>query len=196
MNLTGIILAGGKSSRMRSDKGLIEFKGKRLIEYSIELLGKYCDELIISSNNPAFSQFGITLAGDEVADKGPLSGISSAMKKSSGEWNIVLGCDMPFVNATLIDLLIGSCDHTNGVVPVHDGYFEPLAAIYHRTMADTFSLSLIQGELSLYHILQTSDLTLLPAGDLLTRFPLLFSNINTPEDLLSFSGNGPSPLIF
>ncbi len=184
MHITGIILAGGKSSRMGTDKGLLDFNGKKLIEYPLDLLGQYCDELIISTNNPDYQQFGVTLAGDEILHKGPLTGIVSSMKKSSGEWNMVLGCDMPFIAGALIERLIENLGESGGAVPVHDGFPEPLAAIYHRSLTELFSLALHAGNLSLQKVLQTTHVNLVGTDDLTTQFPRLFSNFNSPEDLL------------
>ena len=71
MDCTGIILAGGKSSRMGSDKGLLPYKGKPLVTYAIEVLRPLTDRIIIVGNNEAYKQFDCPLIPDEIADCGP-----------------------------------------------------------------------------------------------------------------------------
>jgi molybdopterin-guanine dinucleotide biosynthesis protein A len=183
MHLTGIVLAGGKSSRMGHNKGLTEFRGKKLIEYPLSLLEFYCNELIISSNSPEYQQFGFPVVPDEVSDKGPLSGLVSALKKSSADWNIVLPCDMPFINRNLIDALIGNFCSFSGVVPVHNLFVEPLTAVYHKDMTVVFSHALERNELSLHSVIRIIEIYKLPVDKLLIKFPLLFSNFNYPSDL-------------
>jgi molybdopterin-guanine dinucleotide biosynthesis protein A len=183
--LTGIVLAGGRSYRMGVDKGLIEFGGRKLVEYSLNLLGQYCTELIISSNNPDYQQFGFPVVLDEKTGRGPLAGLVEALKISSGEWSIVLPCDMPFINRQLIDLLLEKRDHFKGVVPVHGEFMEPLTAVYHSEMLVAFSGALLRDELSLHAVIRNSEIGLIPVDDLLLEFPLLFSNFNYPEDFKS-----------
>lgn len=185
MQVTGIILAGGQSSRMGRDKGLIDFRGKRLVEYPLDLLGKFCDQLIISSDNPDYKQFGVTVAPDLTKGKGPLTGICSAMSLSSGQWNMVVGCDMPFLEAELIERLL--VNPLKGVVPVHQHYMEPLAAVYNHFLLSFFEEARMEENLSLKSILPVSGVSFLPVDDLLEKFPLMFYNINSPADLERFS---------
>jgi molybdopterin-guanine dinucleotide biosynthesis protein A len=65
-SITGIILAGGKSLRMGTDKGLVIFRDKPLVQYSIDLLGQFCDRILISSNNKAYSVFGYEIVPDQM----------------------------------------------------------------------------------------------------------------------------------
>ena len=68
---TAIILAGGKSSRMKEDKGLVSFNGKMLVEHVIESIKKITGKIIIITANPAYKQFGYPCLEDEMKDKGP-----------------------------------------------------------------------------------------------------------------------------
>jgi molybdenum cofactor guanylyltransferase len=188
-DLTGIILAGGKSSRLGSDKGLFEFNGKKLIEYPLNVLRKYCSELIISANDSNYEQFGEIVVADEIPDKGPVGGITSCLKKSTGNWNLVLACDMPFINQAFIDYLLENLEGHSGVVPFHHGWMEPLAAVYHKNLTALFSDALKNNDLSLYQIVQSSNIPLLPVENLLLEFPQLFSNFNTPSDLEKITTN-------
>jgi molybdopterin-guanine dinucleotide biosynthesis protein A len=183
MPLTGIVLAGGKSSRMGTDKGLLNYKGKRLVEYSIDLLRGYCNDLIISTNNPEYSHFGIPTVADEFSEKGPAVGIFSALKKSSTDWNLVLACDMPFLNRSLVDALLSNLEHPCGVVPLHDGLFEPLAAVYHKRMEIIMADAIRENHLSMHQIIKSAGVRFLQVENLLKEFPLLFENLNYSFDI-------------
>lgn len=97
--ITGIILAGGKSSRMGKDKGLCDFKGKALVSYAIETLRPLCGNLMISANYfpEKYAEFDLPVIADEVKNIGPMGGILSCLKQSHTQHNLVLSCDTPFV---------------------------------------------------------------------------------------------------
>jgi molybdopterin-guanine dinucleotide biosynthesis protein A len=179
-SIAGIILAGGKSTRMGEDKGFISFNGKRLIEYSIDLLRDYCNTMIISSNNKAYRCFGYQVVSDEISGVGPVSGVASALKNTPCEWNFILGCDMPFLDGRLLYRILQASENTRGVIPVHNGLMEPLAALYHSSLYTFFSTAIAEGNFSLKTILQKSP-------DLLEDNPKLFSNLNSPDDFASLS---------
>ena len=181
--VTGIILAGGKSSRMGTDKGLMDFNGSKLVEYPLGLLMKHCNEIIISTNNPDYKQFNAQIAEDEFPDKGPAGGLASALAGSSSDWNIVVACDMPFLPWKLFSNLLNCRKGTEGVIPLHKGYIEPLSAIYHRRMADVFFTAVKSDNLSLYKIIETTNIFCFPVNELLEEFPGMFTNFNVPEDL-------------
>jgi molybdopterin-guanine dinucleotide biosynthesis protein A len=182
-NLTGIILAGGKSSRMGTDKGLLEFNGKKLVEYPLDLFKTYCGEIIISSNNKSYADFGYRVVSDEVPGCGPLSGLASALKASSGEWNLIAGCDTPLLHHKLIERLLEPQEDYLAVVPVHRGMKEPLTALYHHTMAEVFVNAMESGQYSLHKILAEQPVLWMNTDDLEEIFPPLFANFNTPGDL-------------
>ncbi|MHC1776744.1 MAG: molybdenum cofactor guanylyltransferase [Lentimicrobium sp.] len=130
-SITGIILAGGKSLRMGTDKGLMIFRGKPLVQYSIDLLGLFCDRILISSNNLAYSSFGYEIVPDQLDGAGPMAGISACLSKSKTELNLVLSCDMPLAERVVFQTLIDLSDGYTFVVPLDSiGRIEPLCAIY------------------------------------------------------------------
>jgi molybdopterin-guanine dinucleotide biosynthesis protein A len=182
MPLTGIVLAGGKSSRMGTDKGLLDYKGKRLVEYSIDLLRYYCNYLIISTNNPEYKRFGLPIAADEFPEKGPAGGLFSALRKSSTDWNLVLACDMPFIKRSLLDALLSDPANSYGVVPLHDGLFEPLAAVYHKNMEVFLADAIQKNFLSMHRIIKSAGVRFLQVENMLDEFPDMFKNLNYPND--------------
>ena len=181
--ITGIILAGGKSSRMGQDKGLMEYQGQKLIEYSIDVLRPVCDELLISANQPGYEGFGIPVVADHYEDCGPVGGLHASLRASKHEWNLVVGCDTPFLNKKLLYLLLSNKEGYKAVIPNHSKGMEPLAALYHRDMAAFFEQKIATGDLKLHRIVLEQKVKLLDVSDLLTEFPRLFENFNSPEDL-------------
>ena len=92
-NITGIVLAGGKSSRMGSDKGLLTINGKMFIEHVVDAMKPLVDNIIIVSNNKMYDQFGYERIEDEIINSGPMAGLYSGLKHSESEYNLVLSCD-------------------------------------------------------------------------------------------------------
>lgn len=181
--LTGIILAGGKSSRMGREKGLVEFHGKPLIQYSIDLLSSYTDRILISSANPDYLPFGLELVPDAITGQGPAAGLATVLRHSKTQWNLVLACDLPFLEPELIDSLLESTGDNDAVIPIHHGEMEPLAALYHRNLAGHFAEAVSSGNLSLQKILLTMKAHYIDVGLLIKKHPRMFTNFNTMNDL-------------
>jgi molybdenum cofactor guanylyltransferase len=183
MNFTGIVLAGGNSSRMGTDKGLMEFEGKKLIEYPLNLLSSFCSEIIISSNNDEYRQFGFPVVADEIENAGPAAGLAAALKASSNEWNLVLSCDVPFVNREAIQYLISFAGGGLGTVPSHDGFVEPLIALYHRSFCRVLESDIRSGNRQMNRIIDHPYITFIDFSPLLENHPRIFDNFNSPGDL-------------
>jgi molybdenum cofactor guanylyltransferase len=135
--LTGIILAGGKSRRMGMEKGLVEFNGQPLITYAINVFKELCGEIIISSNSDCYNHLGLKIVPDFHPDTGPMGGIYSCLKNSVNEINLVLSCDMPFVTVEIFDLLLANRADAQACVPWYENEkFEPLCGVYHKSILD------------------------------------------------------------
>jgi len=183
--VTGIILAGGKSRRMGADKGLVLLGGKPMVQYAIESLGLFCDRILISSNNPEYNCFGFEVIADSVTDAGPMAGISSCLKQSTTEWNLVLSCDMPLLQTVVLKTLLVNVAGNTFVVPVDaEGRSEPLCAFYRLS-----SLSILEDFISAGSFRMTDLFLRAPVKYLLPcDYPVKynsqwFANINSAEDL-------------
>jgi molybdenum cofactor guanylyltransferase len=131
---TGIILSGGKGVRLGMDKGLIELNGRKLIEYAIDILSPFCNEVIISSNNPDYGILPARIVPDFAAGNGPMMGIYSALKASPTAANLILAVDNIFVTRAFFQYLVSlnlSAYHV-AVPYVQNKYFEPLVDIIRR----------------------------------------------------------------
>jgi molybdopterin-guanine dinucleotide biosynthesis protein A len=181
--LTGIILAGGKSSRMGTDKAFIRFKGKMLIEYPITLLKPICNEILISANSEEYRCFGFDVVYDEFPGYGPVGGIFSSLSHSSNEWNFVTGCDTPNLSNQIITRLLAESEGYDCVVPEYGGKLEPLAALYNKKCMPKFAEGINEGQLSLRKVLHQLNCHYVDVADLTESNPVLFSNFNTPADI-------------
>ncbi len=100
--VTGVVLAGGRSSRMGQDKSLMLFNGRPLISYAIDTLRQVCDQVVISANQSVYEFTGCTVWPDIMPFQAPMIGIYSCLKRSKTYWNFFLSCDMPLVDAAVI----------------------------------------------------------------------------------------------
>ena len=132
-DITGIVLAGGKSSRMGSDKGLIKIDNKTFVENVIAAMEPLVNDIIIVSNNTEYDQFGFQRVEDDIKDSGPLAGLYSGLKYSNSEFNLVLSCDIPIIKTEILEKLI-EVDYKNYEVTQIESHNKtmPLIAIYQK----------------------------------------------------------------
>lgn len=151
-NITGIILAGGKSSRMGSDKGMMELYGRKFIEHILVALVPNVDEVIIIANNNNYKNLGHKVYEDIIKDCGPLGGIYTGLMNSKTENNMVVSCDIPFINSSLIKHIIDNKGRADIAVPVYDGNVEPLCAVYTKRIKDEIHQLILSKELKLRNV--------------------------------------------
>lgn len=147
--ITAIILAGGKSTRMNKDKGLVVFNGKMLVQHVIDSLNMITGNIIIITSNNGYNQFGYPCIEDELKERGPLGGIYTGLIHSPTIKNLVVGCDMPFLSKNIFSGLINNCDDTDALFAEHKGKVEPLCAIYDRNCIPHLRSRLEQNQLKI-----------------------------------------------
>lgn len=183
-NVTGIILAGGKSSRMGSDKGIVDLNGKRFIDHILEAVLPNVNEVIIIANNDNYNNLGYKVVKDKIQDCGPLGGIYTGLMNSKTENNIVVSCDIPFINSDLVKYILENTSNADITVPVYKGNIEPLCAIYTKRTSDQIYNLIMNKDLKIQNILKyfiTKELFITKMQKFYTD--KLFVNINTPEEL-------------
>ncbi|MDD3268705.1 MAG: molybdenum cofactor guanylyltransferase [Syntrophomonadaceae bacterium] len=186
MKASGIILAGGKSSRMHFNKAFARLTTETVIEILVKKFKVHFDETIIISNDPElYSELGVKVYTDIYARLGPVAGIHSALSHANNDAVFLLGCDMPFVNFETIDYMLGKLNGYDSVVPEIKGRIQPTAAIYHRKSLPIFARHLEENKLKLTLIFNEMDALILEENDL-QRFGKTeesFFNINDQEAL-------------
>lgn len=185
--LTVAIQAGGQSSRLGRDKGLLSLAGIPLIEHILGRVKGLGDEILITSNHPRDYSFpGVRTISDPVPGAGALTALHTALSAAQGERVLVLACDMPFVSRPLLEHMINLTPQTDVIVPHHRGNYEPLHAVYNkRNCLPAVEDALEAGESRVISFFPSVQVTIVDETTL-TRFDpqgLSFFNINTPEDL-------------
>ena len=186
--ITGVILAGGKSSRMGFDKGLALLNGKPMIQHMITVIEKLGIELIIISNNPAYKAFGYPVYEDVIPEKGPAGGIFTALECSTTDLNLILSCDAPYINSDVLNALISKSRNKDITIAEHEGVEYPLIGVYSKSVKNVFRKNVEQNKLKLRSICSELEANIV-------SFPLgshgvddnTFNNINTQEQLNSIA---------
>ena len=132
--VTGIILAGGKSSRFGSNKALTRIDGDRLIERLCRTVGSVTGQMMLITNTPEEYDFlELESRKDLVPRCGPIGGIFTALKTARTPLCLCVACDMPFVRPEFLEYMVERSPGSDVVVPVNDGREEPLCAVYRET---------------------------------------------------------------
>ena len=188
-DITGIILCGGKSSRMQTNKALLKLGDKTVIEIVAEKLKSIFNEVLISANDSKEYDFlKLPVVNDIFIGKGPLAGIHSALKYSSTKKNFIISCDMPLISVELIKYLINLNSEKSILLPKSNGRIQQLCGIYSKSVIDEieniFKLSEkdknIKG--SVYELLERAPIELIDVDDLNIYNKNIFLNMNSPED--------------
>jgi molybdenum cofactor guanylyltransferase len=186
--ITGIVLAGGRSSRMGQDKSLMSFNGRPLISYAIEILRTVCDQVVISSNQEVYEFTGCAVWPDILPLQAPMIGIYSCLKRSQTFWNIFLSCDMPRVDPRLFDYLFSRRAGAEAVIPVNGNKMEPLCGLYSRKALPLLEKKIREGEFSMQQLIGVARSRLVEMSPELGFYSdSLFVNMNTADDIHLFS---------
>lgn len=180
-DITGIILAGGKSSRMGTDKGFLILDKKSFIQHSIDALKPLVSEIIIVSDHPDYDILGYKRVIDTIKDAGPVAGICSGLDASNTNYNLVLSCDIPLIKTEILEKLIANTDTNSDIIQIEsNGKTMPLIALYKKQCSTIFSNLLKKGERRLRMVVSQCCVKNMPLdyNDYNTTM-----NVNTKEEL-------------
>jgi molybdopterin-guanine dinucleotide biosynthesis protein A len=186
-DITGIILAGGKNSRMGVNKAFLPIDGIRLIEKTLNIYRQIFNEIIIVTNDPlAYIEFAdAAIVTDIYKDKGPAGAIYTGLFYAKNSYAFVSACDMPYLNKDFILYMIDHRGRYDIIVPELPEGFQPLHALYSRNCLFAMKRMIDSDELKitgLYkegRILRITEEKIKP----FEKDGRLFLNLNTPEDL-------------
>ncbi len=183
--MTGIILAGGKNSRMGMKKAFINVRGINIIDNTLAILDKIFQEIIIVTNTPEdFEYTGVKTVNDLIEGIGPIGGIYTGLMAAQYEQCFVTACDMPFINSRLIKYMIEIIGY-DIVVPMVRGLYEPLFACYSKKCADYAIKQIRDGNFKVSSIYSQARVKAIEEDEL-QRFDaglISLMNINTKEEL-------------
>lgn len=174
-------MAGGRSSRMGNDKGLIHFNGKPLVQYAIELLQTFCADLKINTSNSAYNKFGFPLIQDQYPGLGPMAGLHAAIKNSKTSHVLILPCDMPFVRQEFLHQLIAHTLDYEAVVASEAGMMVPVCGCYNIGILNKLEFALQQKKLKFRTFVEELDYFLVESETLNMSGTL--RSINAPDQL-------------
>ena len=187
MRVTGVVQAGGKSSRMGgAPKALLELGGRRLIERVVDVVGEVVDDVLIVTNTPDLYRFlDLPMVPDVFADHGSLGGIYSGLAAAPGDAAFTVACDMPFLHAAVARLVVGRAGEADVVIPRADDQLQTLHAVYGKGCLPHMEARLRAGRLKIVgffddvRVLEVSEAEVMRHADP----ALVFMNLNTPEEL-------------
>jgi molybdopterin-guanine dinucleotide biosynthesis protein A len=183
----GFILTGGRSSRMGQDKALLEVDGKPLIKIIAGHVKRVLDDVTLVGRKALYASLGMAVIEDIHPGLGPLAGIHAALRHSHKPLVLVVGCDMPFLNAEFLEKLVQVAAVADAEITVAESVeygVESLCAIYNQTTLPLIEDAIENRELKVARLFDKVRVRKLSADEYRPFNPqgMLFSNVNTPQD--------------
>ncbi len=183
--ITGVILAGGASRRMGSDKAFLPFRGARLIDHVYHCLTELFTEIILVTNNPwRYADIPCRKLSDLYPGVGVLAGIHSGLVHAKQERVFVVACDMPFIAAPMIRHICSFADQGDLVLPCSSDGREPLHAVYAKSCLPAIEKVVDDGQRRIIAFFDQVRVVELSVASISHLDPQekCFCNINSPED--------------
>jgi molybdopterin-guanine dinucleotide biosynthesis protein A len=187
MIVTGVIQAGGKSTRMGGrPKALLDLGGRSIIERVIEAVAPSVNDLLLVTNTPElYRHLGVPMVADAYPDHGSLGGIFSGLRAAPGEVAFTVACDMPFVHRDVVRLVVDRVGESDVVVPRVGDQLETLHAAYAKSCLPHIESRLLAGRFKIVGFFDAVRVREVPEREIAQHGDpaLLFMNVNTPDDL-------------
>src|SRR5258708_31138321 len=185
-DVTAFILAGGKSTRMGTDKAFLEYQGRTLLARVLDLASSVASEVRIVGSREKFGDFA-PVVEDVFRDCGPLGGIHAALLTSATELNVILAVDTPRISTIFLKYLIRqarAAPDAAVVVPRAGGGWQPLCAVYRPEFAEAAENALRAGWNRIDPLFGAVRTRVVEESELkAAHFPIgIFCNLNTPEE--------------
>jgi molybdopterin-guanine dinucleotide biosynthesis protein A len=145
--IAAFILAGGESSRMGSNKALLELGGVPLIVRTARLVESVGIKRTIVGSPEIYARLRLHAIRDDWPGAGPLGGIATALRASESSWNLIVACDLPYLTKAWLEHLIHRAERSDAdvVLPLNDAGAEPLCAMYNKSSESAIWLALDRG---------------------------------------------------
>lgn len=196
-DITGIILSGGKSTRMGQNKSFLKLGNKFIIDIVIDLMKPLFNDVLIITNEPElYSYISLKVYEDIYKEIGPIAGIHSGLSNSYTKKNFIISCDIPLMNSEMIESIIKQSKGYDITVVRADGYVQELCGIYDKSIIPTIE-NIIKSELStevrhehqgkrkckVHNLLHSCNSNIIENAKELNGYNTeIFLNMNTPED--------------
>ncbi|MFA6121609.1 MAG: molybdenum cofactor guanylyltransferase [Sideroxydans sp.] len=182
---TAVILTGGDSRRMGQDKASLKLGERSLMQHVITLVQPLFSDVVISVRHPR-SDITLPQVCDDSAHRGPLAGLAAGLQSAKTPWIFAVACDMPFIEPIVIERLAKFRDDHQAVVPMVQGYPQPLLAFYSADcLAEVLGCLNGDGKHSMRELLERLQVRYVSEDELLVDGPVLssFIDLDTPEDV-------------
>lgn len=188
--ITGIILAGGKSKRMGADKAFLKIGDKTLFELVMDkMLGLFNEVIAVVAQPSLYEKYSqkILIKKDVIAERGPLGGLYTGLLSSNNGYNFVTACDMPFLNEQLLLEMIKSIADSDAMIPEFNGRLHPLFGLYTKSCASVAQNQISKDNLKMRDFLGKVKTRIIKEPDIkeFDSRGLSFININTYEEYKS-----------
>ena len=187
MSVTGVIQAGGKSTRMGGEpKALMELGGKLIIERAVEALASVLSDLLIVTNTPElFAFLGLPMVPDVFPDHGSLGGIYPGLRAAKGEAAFTVACDMPFLKPEVVRLVVSRAGEADVVIPRVGDQYETLHALYAKRCLPYMEEMLRAKRFKVIGFFPKVKVLEIPEAEVacLADPAVCFMNVNTPDEL-------------
>lgn len=176
----GFVLVGGRSSRMGRDKALLPAGSKTLAEQTADYVKHAAGNVTLIGPPDRYGFLGLPVIPDVAEGLGPLAGLCTALRISAAEWNLIVACDMPGLNAEFLRKLLESAEIAGKdcLVPSSARGMEPLCAVYHARILPAVESALNRKLLKMQDFVRQLDHAIWPVED-----AALVRNVNTREEL-------------
>lgn len=185
MNWSAAILAGGRARRLGGqDKSALIVDGRRFIDRQREALQPLTDRIVLVGYRGAHPA-PFPVEHDRWPDTGPLGGLATALLTATTDRVLVLACDLPYVTTQFLAFLADVDPGATAVIPICDGRWQPLCAVYARRAADTLVAALARGDRAVAPAVSQLRPRLIGRDEWapFDRSGHLLANVNTPDDL-------------
>jgi molybdopterin-guanine dinucleotide biosynthesis protein A len=184
-NLTAFVLAGGKSTRMGSDKAFLPWADGTLLSRAMKLATSVTPNMRIVGDRKKFAGFGVVIE-DIYRDRGPLGGIHAALSSTTTDLNLMLAVDLPLIEPRFLQFMIALAQATDAVVtvPYSDGVSQPLCAVYRRQFIKPAEQALQAGRNKIDALFAKVKTRIIEADEWAGAgfSTAMFRNLNTPQE--------------
>jgi molybdopterin-guanine dinucleotide biosynthesis protein A len=144
--ISAYIIAGGRSTRFGEDKSLFPYLGKPMLERVVEVVRKVINKIaIIANDSERFAYLGLPCYDDVIAGIGSIGGLYSALTYADTDRSFIFACDMPELDPRLIEYMIAISGNYDVIVPLINGFYEPLHAVYSKSCLSVIQKNLKKG---------------------------------------------------
>ena len=187
ISVTGVIQAGGRSTRMGGDpKALMELEGRPIVARVLDVVRQVTERVLLVTNTPDLYAFlGLPMVPDVFPEGGSLGGIYSGLRAAPGDAAFTVACDMPFLSAPVARLVVARAGEADVVAPRIGAQWETLHACYGKACLGPMERRLREGQLRItgffdeVRVLAITEAEVVAVGDPAR----VFMNVNTPDEL-------------